>query len=169
MDIENSFTPQMRFFSGMNNVQSINSFEVRAMFPDKKYIEMEKLDTIIAVKDVDSSANWYSKIFGFTNASLPGHGFAVLKSPTGEIVLLLHQWEMDHHPTLEDATITAGNGLLLYFRTDKLQSFYEKAKAAGCIIEEDIHVNPKSGKREFAFRDPDGYYLVVSDFHEFDN
>jgi uncharacterized glyoxalase superfamily protein PhnB len=76
---------------------------------------------------------------------------------------------MDHHPTLEDDTITAGNGLMLYFRTENMQSFYKKAKDAGCVIEEDIHLNPNSAKREFALRDPDGYYLVVSEFHEFDD
>ena len=130
---------------------------------------MDKLNTIIAVKDVDSSAKWYSGIFGFANASPEGHGFAVLKSSNGEVVLLLHQWKMDHHPTLEDDTITAGNGLMLYFRTENMQSFYKKAKDAGCVIEEDIHLNPNSAKREFALRDPDGYYLVVSEFHEFDD
>lgn len=49
---------------------------------------MTKIDPIIAVKDVDSSAKWYGDIFGFKNSSPKGHGFAVLKSETNEIVSL---------------------------------------------------------------------------------
>lgn len=129
---------------------------------------MTKLDLVIAVKDVDASAKWYEKIFGFKNSSPGGHGFAVLKSEANEIVLCLHLWEMDGHPTMTDSSITPGNGLLLYFRTKNMEEIYQRAVKEGCTIEEEIHVNPKPAKKEFSFRDPDGYFLTISEFHEFD-
>ena len=129
---------------------------------------MTRLDTVIAAKDVDVSAKWYEQIFGFKNSSPEGHGFAVLKSETNEIVLGLHKWKMDNHPTMKNPGITPGNGLILYFRTQKMDTIYQNAIKAGCIIEEEIHKNPNSLKKEFSFRDTDGYFLTVSEFHEYE-
>jgi hypothetical protein len=39
----------------------------------------------------------------------------------------------------------------------------------GCSIKEDIHINPKSTKKEFSLRDPYGYYLTITDFHEYED
>lgn len=129
---------------------------------------MTKADPIIAVKDVDSSAKWYETVFGFKNASPTGHGFAVLKNESDEIVLCLHAWQMDNHPTMKDQSITPGNGLLLYFRTPHWEEIYKSAKQLGWPLEEDIHVNPGPKKKEFSLRDPDGYFLTVSEYHEYE-
>jgi uncharacterized glyoxalase superfamily protein PhnB len=129
---------------------------------------MTRLDTIIAAQNVDASAKWYEQIFGFKNSSPEGHGFAVLKSETNEIVLCLHKWKMDNHPTMINSSITPGNGLILYFRTKNLDTIYKNVIKAGCTIEEEIHKNPNSLKKEFSFRDPDGYFLTVSEFHEYE-
>lgn len=129
---------------------------------------MVKLDPVIAVKDVDASAKWYEQIFGFKNSSPEGHGFAVLKSETNEIVLCLHKWEMDNHPTMKNSSITPGNGLILYFRTKNMDTIYQSVIKAGCVLEEDIHLNPKPMKKEFSFCDPDGYFLTVTEFHVYE-
>ena len=129
---------------------------------------MTELDTVIAAKDVDFSAKWYEQIFGFKNSSPEGHGFAVLKSETGEIDLCLHKWNMDNHPTMKNPGIAPGNGLMLYFRTKSMDTIYQSAIKAGCVIEQAIHENPNSLKREFSFRDPDGYFLTVSEFHKYE-
>jgi uncharacterized glyoxalase superfamily protein PhnB len=129
---------------------------------------MTNLDPVIATKDVDANARWYEQIFGFKNSSPEGHGFAVLRSETNEIVLCLHKWQMDDHPTMKNPDITPGNGLILYFRTTSMDAIYENAIKAGCVIEEEIHVNPRSLKKEFSFRDPDGYFLIVSEFHQYE-
>ncbi len=129
---------------------------------------MTKLDTIIAVKDVDVSAKWYEQIFGFKNSSPEGHGFAVLKSEANEIILCLHKWKMDNHPTMKNPGITPGNGLILYFRTKNMDTIYQNAINADWVIEEEIHKNPNSLKREFSFRDLDGYFLTVSEFHKYE-
>lgn len=129
---------------------------------------MINLDPVIAAKNVDTSAKWYEQIFGLKNSSPEGHGFAVLKSETNEIVLCLHQWEKDNHPTMQNPSIKPGNGLILYFRTKNMDSIYQNAINTGCVIEEKIHKNPNSLKKEFSFRDPDGYFLTVSEFHNYE-
>lgn len=35
-------------------------------------------------------------------------------------------------------------------------------------VEEDIHLNPNSTKKEFSLRDPDGYYLTITEFHTYE-
>ena len=125
---------------------------------------MTKLDPIIAVKDVEASANWYQQIFGFKNV----HGrksFAVLTTENNDIVLCLHQWGEHGHPSLSNATITAGNGLLLYFRTRNMATIRKNLDEAGASIAEEIHLNPNSLRKEFSFRDPDGYFITVTEFH----
>lgn len=128
---------------------------------------MTRLDPIIAVKDVKASSEWYQKIFGLKKNN--GHDyFVVLVSEDNEIILCLHKWKIHNHPTMTNPGITAGNGLLLYFRTENMNLVYQNAKAEGCKIEEDIHLNENSLKNEFSFRDPDGYYLTVTEFHKYE-
>ena len=128
---------------------------------------MLRLDPIIAVKDVKASSRWYQKIFGFKDDHGDDH-FSVLVSDDNEIILCLHKWQADDHPTMKDPEITAGNGLLLYFRTNDMNNIYQNAMDAGCEIEQEIHLNENSNKKEFSFRDPDGYYLTVTEFHKYE-
>jgi catechol 2,3-dioxygenase-like lactoylglutathione lyase family enzyme len=126
-----------------------------------------RLDSIIAVKDLEASSKWYQKIFGFRKNHDSNH-FAVLVSDDNEITLCLHPWGTHQHPTMTNPNITPGNGLILYFRTMNMNIIYENALKAGCAIEEDIHLNPNSRKKEFSFRDPDGYFLTVTEFHKYE-
>lgn len=128
---------------------------------------MANLDPIIAVRDVEKSAEWYRKIFGFSTKH-GGNHFAVLTTKNNEIILCLHKWEADSHPTLTDQTITPGNGLLLYFRTSDWETIKQNLDNTDWKIEEEIHVNTNSLKKEFSFRDPDGYFLTVTEFHEYE-
>jgi len=123
-----------------------------------------KLDTIIAVKDVEASARWYEQVFGFKSN---GVHLAVLKDEHDEIVLCLHPWDMDEHPTMVHPEIAPGNGLILYFKTHNFEAIYQRVLAMGIPIEEALHVNPKPNKKEFSFRDPDGYFLTVTEYHEY--
>ena len=128
---------------------------------------MTRLDPVIAVKDVEASAKWYQEVFGFKNAH-GGKYFAVLKSEEDEIILCLHKWGEHNHPSMTDQTIIAGNGLLLYFRTDNMETIRKNIGKLGCSTEEEIHLNPNSLRKEFSIRDPDGYYLTVTEFHNYE-
>ena len=128
---------------------------------------MTRLDPIIAVRDIEASSRWYQKIFELRN-NHGGDHFSVLMSEDDEIILCLHKWEEHNHPTMTNASITPGNGLLLYFRTESMSNIYQNALKAGCVIEEDIHLNSNSLRKEFSLRDPDGYFLTVSEFHKYE-
>lgn len=129
---------------------------------------MTKIDPIIAVKDVESSTQWYQQVFGFRKTH-GGEDFAVLVSENNEIILCLHKWNEHEHPTMIDPAITPGNGLILYFRTENINEIRQNYKKIGGMVDEEIHLNPNSLKKEFSFRDPDGYYLTITEFHEYDS
>jgi predicted enzyme related to lactoylglutathione lyase len=128
---------------------------------------MTRIDPIIAVKDVEASAKWYQQVFGFKNAH-GGKDFAVLKSEDDEIILCLHMWGEHSHPSLTDQSIKAGNGLLLYFRTDNMETLRKNVDEVGTKIEEEIHQNRNSLRKEFSLRDLDGYYLTITEFHKYE-
>ena len=128
---------------------------------------MTKLDPIIAVKDVEASSNWYQQVFGFRSTH-DGNVFAVLESEEDEILLCLHKWGEHEHPTMTDPGIAPGNGLILYFRTDNMNRVRQNAEKIGALVEEEIHLNPNSLRKEFSLRDPDGYYLTITEFHRYE-
>ena len=128
---------------------------------------MMKVDPIIAVKDVEASSDWYQQVFGFSQMH-GGDKFSVLVAENDEIVLALHKWGEHHHPSMTDPGITPGNGLILYFKTNNLDAIREKIEKLGLALEEDIHVNANSLKKEFSLKDPDGYYLTITEYHEYE-
>jgi hypothetical protein len=61
-----------------------------------------------------------------------------------------------------------GNGLILYFRTENMNAIRQNVEKIGGFIVEDIHLNPNSKKKEFSPRDPDGYFLTITEFHKYE-
>jgi predicted enzyme related to lactoylglutathione lyase len=59
---------------------------------------------------------------------------------------------------------TPGNGLLLFFRVDDFDMALKRARALVARLEEEPQENPNTGTQEFALRDPDGYYVMISAF-----
>jgi catechol 2,3-dioxygenase-like lactoylglutathione lyase family enzyme len=51
---------------------------------------------------------------------------------------------------------------LLFFRVDDFDEALSRARALVSQLEEEPQTNPATGTREFALRDPDGYYVMVS-------
>ena len=125
---------------------------------------MTKSDPIIAVKDVEASSNWYQAVFDCTSMH-GGEEFDILVSEKDETLLCLHKWGHDGHPTMTDPNTTPGNGLILYFRSDNMERIRKNAGNLDCIIEEEIHLNLNSKRMEFSLRDPDGYYITLTEFH----
>lgn len=128
---------------------------------------MTKVDPIIAVKDVEASSKWYQSVFE-CKSTHGGKEFDILVSENDEILLCLHKWGEREHPTMIDPTITSGNGLILYFRTENMRAIRQNIEKMGCTIEEDIRLNPNSRKKEFLLRDPDGYYLTITEYHKYE-
>lgn len=128
---------------------------------------MIKIDPIIAVKDVVASSKWYQSVFGCRSMH-GGKDFEVLVSKNDEVLICLHKWGEHQHPTMNNPIITSGNGLILYFRTDNMNGIRQNIQAVGHPMEEDIHLNQNSRQMEFSLRDPDGYYLTVTEFHKYE-
>ncbi len=128
---------------------------------------MTKIDPIIAVKDVNVSAEWYQTVFGCKRTH-GGNDFAVLKDEKDEILICLHKWGEHEHPTMINPDIPIGNGLILYYKTDKLDIIRANIEKMDYPIEEDIHVNPNSAKKEFSLRDPDRYYITITEYHKYE-
>jgi catechol 2,3-dioxygenase-like lactoylglutathione lyase family enzyme len=124
---------------------------------------MKRTWTIIGVRDVAGSSRWYQSLFG-QPATPPGHDhFAQVLDTDGTVLLCLHQWGAHEHPTLMSPDqAPPGNGLLLFFRVDDYDRALERARTLVARLEEEPHVNPNTGTREFSLRDPDGYYVTVS-------
>ena len=49
-----------------------------------------------------------------------------------------------------------------------MNAIRQNVEKIGGAIEEDIHLNPNSTKKEFSIRDPDGYYLTITEFHKYE-
>ncbi len=126
---------------------------------------MKRTWTIIGVSDVPSSFKWYQSLFGQPETR-PAHDyFGQILDSDGTVLLCLHQWGAHEHPTLTSPDrATPGNGLLLFFRVDDFDMALKRARALVARLEEEPHANPNTGTKEFALRDPDGYYVMISAF-----
>ena len=73
-----------------------------------------------------------------------------------------------HHGTMGDPDVVAGNGVLLWFEIDDFDDAVARATALGVNVMLAPHRNPPDGEpggpahREFWFKDPDGYTVVLA-------
>lgn len=128
---------------------------------------MKRLWTIIGVRDVPASFRWYQSLFG-QPATAPGHDYwGQLLDSDGTVLLCLHEWGSHEHPSLISADqALPGNGILLFFRVDDFAKALTRARALVSQLEQEPDINPATGTREFALRDPDGYYVTISALSE---
>lgn len=124
---------------------------------------MKRLWTIIGVVDVPASCKWYQSLLGLPETA-PAHDyFGQILDEDGTVLLCLHGWGAHDHPSLTSPDLAQpGNGLLLFFRVDDFDMALTRARALVAQLEEEPNVNPSTGTMEFALRDPDGYYVMIS-------
>lgn len=124
---------------------------------------MKRTWTIIGVSNVASSFEWYRSLLGLPEA-LPAHDdFGQILDSDGTVLLCLHAWGAHEHPSLTSPDHgKPGNGLLLFFRVDDFDMALPRARALVTRLEEEPHMNPKTGTMEFTLRDPDGYYVMIN-------
>lgn len=124
---------------------------------------MRRTWTIIGVSDVAGSFKWYRSLLGLPPTAPAHHYFGQILDSDGTVLLCLHQWGAHDHPTLRSPEqAQPGNGLLLFFRVDDFDKALPRARALVARLEEEPQLNPSTGTLEFALRDPDGYYVMVS-------
>jgi catechol 2,3-dioxygenase-like lactoylglutathione lyase family enzyme len=132
-------------------------------FIQQEYAQMKRTWTIIGVDDVAVSFKWYQSILGLPQTH-PAHDyFGQILDTDGTVLLCLHSWGVHEHPSLTSPEqATPGNGLLLFFRVDDFDKALPRARALVSQLEEEPQLNPATGTMEFALRDPDGYYVMIS-------
>jgi len=124
---------------------------------------MNRLWTIVGVKDVPASFRWYQSLFGRPEPSPAHDHFGQILDADGTVLLCLHQWGAHEHPSLTGPDNgRPGNGLLLFFRVDDYDQTLTRARALVARFDEEPHVNPNTQTPEFSLRDPDGYYVTIS-------
>lgn len=123
---------------------------------------MKHLWTIVGVTDVARSITWYQSLLGLPPTP-PAHDHFGTIETDGTVLLCLHRWGDHDHPSLASPErAEPGNGLLLFFRVDDFDPALSRARSLVDELEEEPHVNASTGTREFALRDLDGYYVMVS-------
>ena len=135
--------------------------------PDAPSRPESRPQPLIAVHDVEASSRWYQRLLGCQSA----HGGTKYERLTsnGKLVLQLHAFEVEHdHGRIGDpADRPYGNGVLLWFELDDLDSALARATALGAEVVKPRHRNPASGDGgpnhwECWLRDLDGYTVVLA-------
>ncbi|WP_223668790.1 VOC family protein [Kangiella shandongensis] len=127
---------------------------------------MKRTWTIIGVADVTKSYRWYQSLFGQPESD-PAHDyFGQILDDDGTVLICLHRWGDHEHPSLTSPhSATPGNGLLLFFRVDDFDETLSRARQLVSELEAEPQINPATSTKEFALRDPDGYYVMVSELN----
>lgn len=119
-----------------------------------------KTQPMITVRDVEASSRFYQRVLDAKS----GHGGneyeMIVRDDT--LLLQLHHRDAHEHPHLIDDDVPVGNGIWLYFLTDRFDDAIERLRASGAEIIEEPHVNSLAGHRECLFLDPDGYKIVFA-------
>ena len=125
---------------------------------------MKRTWTIIGVHDVPRSFKWYQALFG-QPVVLPAHDyFGQILDSDGTVLLCLHKWGAHEHTSLMSPDHgSPGNGLLLFFRVDDFDLALQRARSLVSQFEEESHLNLNTRTKEFSLRDPDGYYVTISE------
>jgi catechol 2,3-dioxygenase-like lactoylglutathione lyase family enzyme len=123
---------------------------------------MRRLWTIIGVADVAVSCTWYQTLLGLPHAPPAHNDFGQIVDADGTVLLCLHQWGAHEHPTLLRPEPLSGNGLIVFFRVDDFDQALARARTLVPRLEEQPHRNPHTRTMEFAVRDLDRYYVMVS-------
>lgn len=124
---------------------------------------MKRTWTIIGVRHVPRSFEWYQSLFGRPETAPAHDEFGQILDSDGTVLLCLHEWSAHGHPSLiSPDRATPGNGLLLFFRVDDYDEALKRARTLVARFEEEPHLNPNTRTMEFSLRDPDGYFLTIS-------
>ena len=109
---------------------------------------------------MEASSRFYQQILAAESA----HGGKEYEqiAREGRLLLQLHDRDAHEHPHLLDPDVAVGNGVLLWFRTDRIEEAIKRVREAGAPILEEPHVSPLAGHRECLFLDPDGYKIVFA-------
>jgi hypothetical protein len=118
---------------------------------------------LITVRSVKDSSRWYQHVLNAAS----GHGGDEYEQLVvdGELVLQLHNLEIDHHHGAMAEAGDLGNGVALWFRAVDFDETVGRIRSGdvAVTVQTDVHVNPNANQREIWLRDPDSYLVVIAE------
>ena len=126
---------------------------------------MKRTWPIIGVKDVAVSSRWYLTLLGQTMRPTGHDDFDLIGDDDGTILVGLHEWGAhgEGPPLQAPGNDPPGNGALLVIRVDDFEATLDRARGMGSRFETDPEVFISGADTPaFTLRDPDGYYVTVN-------
>ena len=117
---------------------------------------MKYTGTLIAVKDMEKSKQFYHDVLGMEVAA----DFGANVTLTGGLVLqTLETWQSFIHTS--DVTLKSNSGEL-YFETEDMDAFYKHLESFDILYVHKLHEHPW-GQRVVRFYDPDGHIIEAAE------
>ena len=116
-------------------------------------MEVLNSNPVLAVRDLERSAQWYRKVLGCATSEPDPGNWTFCRS--GSVDFMLGRCP-DVLPALE----LGDHSYVAYLRVDDVDSFYRRAVGAGAEILKPPRDEPW-GMREFAVRSPDGHRFML--------
>lgn len=117
---------------------------------------MKYTGTLIAVKDMEKSKQFYHDVLGMEVAADFGENVTL----TGGLVLqTLETWQSFIHTS--GVTLKSNSGEL-YFETEDIDAFYKHLKSFDILYVHKLHEHPW-GQRVVRFYDPDGHIIEAAE------
>ena len=112
--------------------------------------------TVLFVKDIESSKEFYTRFLNFSIT----HDFG--KNVILRNGLSLWQIQPDHLINNKLETGNESNSFELYFETENLEAIYDKLKSTGILFLHTIH-EESWGQRTIRFFDPDNHLVEIGE------
>ena len=115
----------------------------------------------LPVSDLERSRRFYREVLGLSETErpaafdFPGAWFSV--GAAGQLHLMQREGG-----TLRNGKPVDSRDVHFTIRVDDFDEALPRARALVTAFAEEPHVNPSTGTKEFALRDPDGYYVMIS-------
>ena len=119
---------------------------------------MRRTWTIIGVRDVRGSYRWFRSLLGLPESAPAHDDFGQVLDSDGTVLLCLHAWGAEEHPSLMSPShAQPGNGLLLFFRVDNFDSALLSARTIVSRLEEEPQVVASAGLGAMQGQSPSTY------------
>jgi lactoylglutathione lyase len=113
------------------------------------------------VEDPDKSVEFYTKILGFSVRYSNERYYSLVRGSVTIGIGYASKLRDGHYFRPEITTQRKGQGVEIVLEVDDIHAEYERVKASGYTIAEDL-TEREWGLTDFRLVDPDGYYLRVT-------
>lgn len=116
-------------------------------------MKIKRIDATFSTEKLQESKMFYMTYFGFQLA-FESDWYIELVTPKQEAGISFTL------PQREEGEFFNGRGVILSFEVENVDAEYEKLKAAGLVILQELHNKPW-GERSFVVNDPNGVHVYI--------